>query len=139
MLAASQATLIALAEMDRRDAFLLVINHIGAARGLRNLNVLFDAVRNPTSDHRALAAQLRTLFVDNNASPSSYVLLNAIGSFNRPLGTIGMVLWTNTMRPYRRSPEFKQHMRASGSYDYWRVHGFPPQCRAVGGDDFECN
>jgi hypothetical protein len=42
------------------------------------------------------------------------------------------------MRAYRRSPEFKAHMTASGLPDYWRKHGFPPQCRAIGTDDFAC-
>ena len=42
------------------------------------------------------------------------------------------------MRGYRRSPEFKAHATASGLPDYWRKHGFPPQCKAVGSDDFEC-
>jgi len=26
-----------------------------------------------------------------------------------------------------------------GIYDYWLVAGFPPQCRPVGEDDFECD
>jgi hypothetical protein len=46
--------------------------------------------------------------------------------------------WIPAMRVYRRSPEFKAHMTASGLPDYWRKHGFPPQCKPVGKDDFEC-
>jgi len=35
---------------------------------------------------------------------------------------------------------YPKHMiRALGFPDYWREHGFPPQCRAVGEDDFECD
>ena len=30
-------------------------------------------------------------------------------------------------------------IRALGIDDYWREHGFPPQCRPVGGDDFVCD
>ena len=42
------------------------------------------------------------------------------------------------MAPYRQSPEFKEHVRASGLVDYWQRHGFPPQCRPVRENDFEC-
>jgi len=30
-------------------------------------------------------------------------------------------------------------MRNLGVYDYWQKYGFPPQCRATGKDDFECD
>ncbi len=39
---------------------------------------------------------------------------------------------------YRDSPHRKRLMRLIGIPTYWREHGFPPQCRPVGADDFEC-
>ncbi len=30
-------------------------------------------------------------------------------------------------------------IRAAGIYDYWRSHGFPPQCRPAGDDGFSCD
>ena len=33
----------------------------------------------------------------------------------------------------------KNLMRAWRLPDYWRKHRFPPQCKPVGSDDFECN
>jgi hypothetical protein len=30
-------------------------------------------------------------------------------------------------------------MREMGIPEYWRKHGFSPQCRAIGDDDFECD
>jgi hypothetical protein len=30
-------------------------------------------------------------------------------------------------------------IRDFGLFAYWQKHGFPPQCRAVGDDDFECD
>jgi TolB-like protein len=41
------------------------------------------------------------------------------------------VAWSMSEHP-------KRMMRANGFPDYWRKHGFPPQCRPVGDDDFEC-
>jgi hypothetical protein len=76
------------------------------------------------------------LFVENNVSARAYTLLNALGDYERPPLIIAHS--GDVMRGYRRSPEFKQHMRASGVVDYWRKHGFPPQCKPVGKDDFKC-
>ncbi len=46
-------------------------------------------------------------------------------------------------RPYpaalRASPHRKRWMIETGLPAYWREHGFPPQCKPVGEDDFECD
>jgi len=55
-------------------------------------------------------------------------------------------LW-NPYHPASRRPELrdeysrvrKQRILQLGYYDYWRQYGFPPQCRPVGDDDFECD
>ena len=39
---------------------------------------------------------------------------------------------------FRNSPHRKRLMRAYGLPEYWRKHGFPPHCKPVGEDDFEC-
>jgi len=40
---------------------------------------------------------------------------------------------------FRNSPHRKRLMRLTGLPEYWRKHGFPPQCRPQGADDFECD
>jgi hypothetical protein len=50
-----------------------------------------------------------------------------------------LVVWDPMMRRYRQGPEFKHFIRESGVFDYWREAGFPPQCRPLGEDDFECD
>ena len=40
---------------------------------------------------------------------------------------------------FHDSPHRKRLMRFTGLPQYWRKHGFPPQCRAQGADDFECD
>jgi hypothetical protein len=64
------------------------------------------------------------------------VILNALGDYERP--PLLTLHWTGPLAAYRRSPQFKEHAVASGLPDYWRKHGFPPQCRPVGQEDFEC-
>ena len=41
---------------------------------------------------------------------------------------------TNKYQKFR-----KDYLLENGYVDYWRMHGFPPQCRALGDDDFECD
>ena len=52
----------------------------------------------------------------------------------------GLQAW---WRPYptgwRTSPHRKRLIREMGLPEHWRKHGFPPHCRAVGDDDFECD
>jgi hypothetical protein len=46
--------------------------------------------------------------------------------------------WHPDAEEFRRTPYFKKVIRESGVYEYWQARGFPPQCKAVGEDDFEC-
>lgn len=47
--------------------------------------------------------------------------------------------WHPYPEDFKKSPARKQLIRKFGIDDHWRGHGFPPQCRPVGGDDFECD
>jgi Tfp pilus assembly protein PilF len=133
--AESPGQMILLAELRRRDAFLLVAISIPALRGFTKFSALYDAMIDPREDP-AIAAEVRARFIENNASARAYTLLNVLGDYESP--ALINAHWGDLMRGYRRSPEFKAHMRASGVDVYWRKHGFPPQCTPVGNDDFEC-
>lgn len=52
------------------------------------------------------------------------------------LGLLGLILWSDHFARYR--PKFKRGARQWGLLEYWQERGFPPQCRPVGEDDFEC-
>ena len=133
--------MLLLAELKRRDAFLLLSLNLPALKGFRKFNGLYEALSEPGGDDSALAAQLSALFAENKASRRVYTLLNALGDYS--LTTLIVANGLDVMAGYRRSPEFKAHSRASGVDDYWRKHGFPPQCKPVGpqtadSGDFEC-
>jgi len=36
-------------------------------------------------------------------------------------------------------PRWKEQVRRDGILELWRTRGFPPQCRPLGADDFECD
>jgi adenylate cyclase len=47
--------------------------------------------------------------------------------------------WNNSFRRFRQTEAFKQVIRDAGVLAYWQAHRFPPLCRAVGADEFECD
>ncbi len=46
--------------------------------------------------------------------------------------------WFRHDPAWLKSPERKALIRRLGLPAYWRAHGFPPQCKPIGKDDFEC-
>ena len=136
-LSPSLLTMLVLAELGQRQAFRFLALGVPDLKGWRDTDGLYDALTRP-GDHHVMASRLEALLDANRAWLDSYALLNAIGSYRRPLLN-SATAWMAVMRPYRQSAEFKQHVRASGLYDYWKERGFPPQCRALGSADFACD
>ena len=52
---------------------------------------------------------------------------------------VQMFWWERTAPDFLVSTHRKRLIRKIGIYDYWRKAGFPPQCKPVGSDDFECD
>jgi TolB-like protein len=46
--------------------------------------------------------------------------------------------WDPAYEGLRASPAFKRILERLGVPAFWREHGYPPQCRPSGDDDFEC-
>jgi tetratricopeptide (TPR) repeat protein len=49
------------------------------------------------------------------------------------------LFWHPSIASVRKTDRFKAFVRADGLVDYWKAKGWPPQCHATTGDDFECN
>ena len=49
-----------------------------------------------------------------------------------------VVAWDRFPASFRNAAGFKRTLERLGVVVYWRKHGFPPQCHAVGEVDFEC-
>ncbi|NNE06864.1 MAG: hypothetical protein HKN15_14170, partial [Xanthomonadales bacterium] len=47
-------------------------------------------------------------------------------------------IWLGENRPFRQTEYFKLFLEALGAPSYWRERGFPPACRPISDDDFEC-
>ncbi len=50
-----------------------------------------------------------------------------------------IVAWERFPPAFHDSPGFKGTLERLAVTTYWRAHGYPPQCRAVGNDDFTCD
>jgi TolB-like protein len=50
-----------------------------------------------------------------------------------------MFWWQPGLTGFRNSGHRNRLIREVGIYDFWRARGFPPQCRPIGADDFECD
>lgn len=44
----------------------------------------------------------------------------------------GEMLWSPQLANHRRDPAFQDYLRRNHIIDYWRRHGWPPQCRPEG-------
>jgi TolB-like protein len=53
-------------------------------------------------------------------------------------GLTQVEFWDPAYEGLRASPAFKRMLEGLGVPVYWRKQGFPPQCRPVGVDDYEC-
>jgi hypothetical protein len=50
-----------------------------------------------------------------------------------------IISWELFPPTFRNSPGFKRVLEGNGVLAYWRQHGFPPQCRPLGREDFSCD
>ena len=63
----------------------------------------------------------------------------AFSAFDRLTGNpAAWVSWHPDAAEYRRSRFFERNVRESGRLQRWKAEGFPPQCRPIGEDDFDC-
>ncbi len=120
-------------------ALLLAFNTPNMLFGWRRQGELYDALRQPDRPHLELANDILN-FTKNAGELQTRQGQNMailLGDYNRIM--INQEIWDAGYKNYRQSDSFKAGIKQSGILDYWRKNGFPPQCRAVGEDDFECD
>jgi adenylate cyclase len=108
------------------------------------VEMIFQAQTNPSYDRkeglRIFEARLDGMGAP--PSPGSYneiAVLFLFGAYDR-MHPVGDSWWwlTTGFPEWAKSPERKRLMRERKLDVYWRKHGFPPRCKPVGKDDFEC-
>jgi adenylate cyclase len=133
------ANLALLANFEQQTAFMLLVNQSKWLPGWPRQREVYEAYRDLDGDHAELLAALLEFHSARPADAASYLalLLVPLGAFD-VLPDYPMLVWGPEYAAYRRSPQFRRYMRENGTLDYWRQHGYPPRCRPLGADDFEC-
>ncbi len=133
------AHLASLARLDKELAFKSATNDSSLLRGWRRHDELWRAYKNPDQDHSELIESIR-IHLDarvNGYEDDFTFIAQPIGaSFGIPESAL---LWDDSLRRYRETDAFKSYMHESGVFEYWQNVDFPPQCKAVGDDDFKCD
>jgi TolB-like protein len=102
----------------------------------------FEALQYPNRDHHnAIPKAEKWLKADPHIGVSAALML-AFGGYDRITIEGGLVMnwiWQPGFPGFHESGHFKRIATELGLVAYWREFGYPPQCRAVGDDDFECD
>jgi TolB-like protein/Tfp pilus assembly protein PilF len=128
----------AAARGDRLGALSMVANQYRSAPQL--IRPVFRALTDPAFGERdrqeALALVNRTK-ITGFLIPTSLWLLKV---YDKRIGddVDPPIWWAREDPAWLQSPIRKQAMQRWHLPDYWRMHGFPPQCRPIGESDFEC-
>jgi tetratricopeptide (TPR) repeat protein len=144
----ADAFVVPLVRRGDRVGALLLLREYGASSALA-AHVL-DVIERP---RRLVPAELEALMGENAASADrpgelsvpEMALYSWFGEYDRILGTddvniaSGTPHWNIGLPGFRNSPAFKQILNRMGVVDFWRLKGFPPQCRAIGAKDFTCD
>jgi TolB-like protein len=132
-----------LATGDERTA-LIALAAANAATGINNATAYeYRALSDPAFDYEAEKtlieqAYVRAGEVEPEFGPANPVYLFTYRQYDQISRTDLPYWWFPYPLDFRNSPHRKRLMRDIGLPEYWREHGFPPQCKPVGKDDFEC-
>ena len=133
-----QINLGLLAKHGLENEFKLHSGRTDVLFGWRRHSELYEAYRNPDKDHQELIADIRSFNQKSGKMTDVDLALLLIPIGANETMSDSNIMWNPTLSRYRQTAAFKTQIRGSGVLDYWRKQGFPPQCKPVGNDDFEC-
>lgn len=127
------------ARRGEKDLFMLATNSSRLLYSWPRHEELYAAFQDLSRDHTELGKDIQRFAAErgDRSSVSIDIVLVPLGI--EPVNLSPAALWSSSFKRYRRSARFLEMMRSLGVFDYWKKHGFPPQCRAIGKDDFECD
>jgi TolB-like protein len=127
----------------RNLAIRIADNRLGSA-GAPAVEII-RAVENPGGDNSAGYARLKDWENQTRSGetiarsiPFSWIYFGVWDEFAENPGEYPYMYWHPDGDEFRKTDVSKTVMRESGVLAYWQARGFPPQCRPVGEDDFEC-
>ena len=103
---------------------------------------VLDAMEFPESDHSRGLQKLLNWIEKSGSTPASFsALLVPFKAYHlaEPNTSMTRWVWLRENTGFRTSEYFVPLMSKLGASAYWREKGFPPGCRPLEGDDFECD
>ncbi len=140
----SQPFLYLYAATGRERSALIAIAANNAARGVNSATSYeYRALIDPGFDYEAEKALIDQAYFPAGSAEAEWGPWHAdflfhYRQYDRIQGSDLSYWWFPYPLEFRNSPHRKRMMREAGLPEYWRKHGFPPQCKPLGKDDFEC-
>ncbi len=105
------------------------------------LQALFRAVTDAKfsdADRREALALVDSASDDQEAARGALWVLRDYDRMEQYFTDYPVALWARSEPEWLKSPARKRMIERWRLPEYWRAHGFPPQCQAVGAADFAC-
>jgi len=105
------------------------------------INELMQAAESPGADHSAGIAKLDQWLKQQGTDPKWRIdEWIALGAYDRVEPVIDIFqIWLPSSSQFRKSVYFKPLVNQIGLHRFWREYEFPPRCRPIGEEDFECD
>ena len=102
---------------------------------------LLDAIEFPQRDHSQGLLKYQAWLEQTGEQAQLISLYMALfGNYKQvqPTDWDNAWVWLDEFEDFRKSDYFKPFVRNMGWLQYWQYKGFPPGCRSLDKDDFEC-
>jgi TolB-like protein/Tfp pilus assembly protein PilF len=101
---------------------------------------LFRALTDPAFSDRDRQDAIALVQGAKNSAEWVAIALLMLKAYDKivPVDSDPPIWWDRDDKAWLRSPARKQAMQNWKLPEYWRMHGFPPQCKPIGDSDFEC-
>lgn len=106
-------------------------SYVAVIRALRDPSAWPEARRVLDASERETGLMNFLRVFDPEARPADLIRGLAL-TRERSYSSWDLLLWTRDLAHIRRDPAFGDYLRTTGILDYWKAHGFPPQCRPAG-------
>ena len=103
---------------------------------------VLDAMEFPDRDNSRGLEKILNWMDQNESSAANFrAILSAFKAYHLVVWSpsFNRWVWLKENTGFRKSEYFKPVMDEFGAPAYWREKGFPPGCRPLAGDDFECD
>jgi TolB-like protein len=128
---------------QRYLALFIADGRMGSATGAPVIEWI-RAIENPDADNSSGLARLKDWQRQTSSvemDPLAGPMLLSFRAYDElaasPWGAT-YALWHPDGDEFRTTPQFKSVIRRLRIDEYWQARGYPPQCKPVGDDDFEC-